>query len=135
MEKCPRCKSFEIRKDGIVMQKQRFKCKNCNYRFTVLHVGGPPSKKRAAIILYLAGLNYRKIGELINSSHVSVFNWLKDMGSSLKQTRQTKLKPTDFKNMVTYLNQYKISKRNCKGLMLIEFDEDSTKITIAMKDK
>lgn len=101
MKKCPRCKSFEIRKDGIVKQKQRFKCKICNYRFTVLQIGEPPSKKRAAIILYLAGLNYRKISELINTSHVSVFNWLKAIGSSLKQTREGKLKPTDLEIMVT----------------------------------
>ena len=58
MQECPKCQSAEIRKDGIVKQKQRFRCKICNYRFTVQQIGKPVSKRREAFILYLAGLDY-----------------------------------------------------------------------------
>ena len=32
---CPKCKSEKKVKDGIVKNKQRYKCKGCNYHFTV----------------------------------------------------------------------------------------------------
>lgn len=39
MENCPKCQSTNIRKAGIVKQKQRYLCKECKYRFTVEHIG------------------------------------------------------------------------------------------------
>jgi len=33
--KCRRCGSELHCKDGIVKNRQRFKCKDCNYRYTV----------------------------------------------------------------------------------------------------
>ena len=92
MHECPKCKSTEIRKDGIVKQKQRFRCKVCNYRFTVPQIGKPLRKRREAFILYLAGLDYRKIGNLINTSHVTIYNWLKDISGNIRQMKGSKLK-------------------------------------------
>jgi len=33
---CPKCKSSLKTKDGIVRNKQRYKCKDCSYRYTVV---------------------------------------------------------------------------------------------------
>lgn len=134
MHECPKCKSTEIRKDGIVKKKQRYKCKTCNYRFTVAQIGKPLSKKRDAFILYLSGLDYRKIGNIINTSHVAVFNWLKDINKNSKQIKGNKLKILKFESMLEYLEQ-KDNKENTKGLLLIEFTDETTNIMFTMRDK
>jgi hypothetical protein len=133
MEKCPRCGSVEFRKDGIVKEKQRFRCKTCNFRFTVSHIGNPPGKKRTAIILYLAGLDYRKIGRLINTSHVTVFNWLRDLDAPIKQIGREKLKATHIDNMIDYLQEIGDNKNN-KGLLLIEFTDDKICVMFSRTD-
>lgn len=133
MHGCPRCKSVEIRKDGIVKQKQRFRCKICNYRFTVSQIGKPLSKKREAFILYLAGLDYRKIGNLIDTSHVTIYNWLKDNKGNIKQIKGGKLKAVQTESVIKHLEQG--SKRNTKGLLLIEFTNEATNIMLVMKGK
>ena len=66
MENCPKCKSTNFRKDGIVKQKQRYFCKECKYRFTVENIGKSVKLKRDALVLYLEGLRFRSIGRVLN---------------------------------------------------------------------
>ncbi len=134
MHKCPRCESTEIRKDGIIKKKQRYKCKICDYRFTVAQIGKPLSKKRDAFILYLAGLDYRKIGNIINTSHVAVFNWLKDINKNSKQIKGNKLKPLPTESLIEHL-KHNDNKGNTKCLLLIEFTNKTTNIMFTMKDE
>lgn len=134
MEECPKCSSVEIRKDGVVRKKQRFRCKTCNYRFTVSQIGSAPGKKRTAIILYLAGLDYRKIGRLLNTSHVAVFNWLKDLDAPIKQISREKLQLTHAESMINHLKEIN-SNKNHKGLLLIEFTDDTTNVMFSQPDK
>ena len=67
-------------KDGIVNEKQRYKCKSCGYRHTVKHLGKSPDIKRQALQLYLEGLGFRSIGRFLNCSHVAVYNWIRAHG-------------------------------------------------------
>ena len=39
IEHCPNCNSNQHIKSGIVNDRQRYKCKKCNYYFTVNKVG------------------------------------------------------------------------------------------------
>src|SRR6218665_851398 len=52
---CPRCKSSEYSKDGIVNLRQRYKCKKCVYRYTVEKKSDLKSDetKRLALEMYL----------------------------------------------------------------------------------
>ena len=36
---CPKCDSKNFVKSGIIKERQRFKCKSCNYYFTVQKLG------------------------------------------------------------------------------------------------
>ena len=36
---CPKCQSQDYVKSGIIKGRQRFKCKECNYYFTVQKMG------------------------------------------------------------------------------------------------
>ncbi len=72
MDSCPKCKSRDFRKDGIVKSRQRYFCKECKHHFTVEQVGKPSKLKRDALVLYLEGLGFRSIGRCLNISHVAV---------------------------------------------------------------
>lgn len=76
---CPNCGKDQKVKAGVINDKQRYKCKNCNYFFTVNKVGKKIDAYfvNKALQLYLEGLTYREIERIIGVSHVSIMNWVK----------------------------------------------------------
>lgn len=78
-EFCPNCSSRNFNKAGIVKDRQRYRCKACNYYFTVSKKGRSIDDYyvNKALQLYLEGLSYREIERLLGVSHVSVSNWVK----------------------------------------------------------
>ena len=108
IECCPKCKSKNIRKDGIVKQKQRYLCKECQYHFTVEEVGKPFKLKRDALVLYLEGLGFRSIGRFLGVSHVNVFNWIKKFRKKLDEIRSSDdIKVVEIDEMHTYIGSKK----------------------------
>jgi transposase-like protein len=79
MKNCPNCKSIKVIKSGVVKDRQRFKCKDCNYYFTVDKIGKNINDYYVtkAIQLYVEGVSYREIERILGVSHVSVINWVK----------------------------------------------------------
>ncbi|MBN8825783.1 MULTISPECIES: IS1 family transposase [unclassified Spirosoma] len=77
--KCPKCNSTEAVRNGIINQRQRFRCRQCNYNFTVDKVGKGISTYYVikALQLYIEGVSFREIERLLGISHVSVMNWVK----------------------------------------------------------
>ena len=76
---CPKCHSKNFVKSGIIKERQRFKCKSCNYYFTVQKLGKRIEGEYVikALQLYLEGISFREIERILNVSHVSVMNWVK----------------------------------------------------------
>lgn len=76
---CPKCGGEALIKSGIVKSRQRFRCKACNYFFTVLKEGKniDPYYVIKALQLYIEGVTYREIERILGISHVSVMNWVK----------------------------------------------------------
>ena len=74
----PRCSSRHYIKSGFVKDKQAYKCKHFNYRYTVVlkSTAKADSLKRQALALYLEGLDFCSIGRLLKLSHVSLYNWI-----------------------------------------------------------
>ena len=125
MEYCPKCKSKNFCKDGIVQNRQRYLCKNCQYRFTVEQIGKPEKLKRDALILYLEGLGFRSIGRFLKVSHVSVFNWIKIFGEKVDEIRSSdKIEVVEIDEMHTYVGEKKTSFGS--GLLLIETEKGSS---------
>ena len=91
---CPKCQNNHIIKSGIINNKQRYLCKNCNYFFTVNKIG----KKidyyyvTKALQLYLEGLSFREIERIIGVSHVTISNWVKSF--NVKKPSHTDYHPT-----------------------------------------
>ena len=76
---CPKCQSENLTKSGVINGRQRFRCKNCNYSFTVLKAGKQIDTYYIikAIQLYIEGVTYREIERILGISHVTVMNWVK----------------------------------------------------------
>ena len=125
MKECPRCKSTNFRKDGIVKQKQRYFCKDCAYHFTVKQRGKPDHIKKDALQLYLEGLGFRSIGRFLGVSHVAVFNWIKAFGENLDTLRSsTGIEVVEMDEMHTYIQSKKTIVGS--GLLLIEMGKNSS---------
>jgi transposase-like protein len=128
MAKCPKCHSEGCTKDGIVKERQRYKCKSCGYRHTVAtlnYQGMSPNIKRQALELYLEGLGFRSIGRFLNCSHVAVYNWIKAHGESIESIRSsTHIDIVEMDEMHTYIGSKKTTAGY--GLLLIDMESDSS---------
>ncbi|MFD0862213.1 helix-turn-helix domain-containing protein [Sungkyunkwania multivorans] len=108
-EACPNCSSPRFIKAGIVSERQRFKCKDCNYYFTVNKLGKRIDEYyvNKALQLYLEGLTYREIERILGVSHVSVMNWVKKY--NIKRPYNTSYHPTykilSFSELNTFFGQ------------------------------
>ncbi|NJL11958.1 MAG: IS1 family transposase [Microscillaceae bacterium] len=76
---CPKCGSDKATKSGIIRERQRYRCKTCDYYFTVNKLGKQIDNYYVikALQLYIEGISYREIERLLGVSHVSVMNWVK----------------------------------------------------------
>ena len=84
MENCPKCKSTNRVKNGVINKLQRYRCKDCAYDYTVAQksTGVSVDKKRLALEMYLEGLGFRSIGRILKVSQVSVMNWIRAFGKA-----------------------------------------------------
>jgi transposase-like protein len=92
--KCPKCGGEEVSKSGIISGRQRYKCKNCGYHFSVNKLGKSIDKYYVikALQLYLEGISLREIERILGISHVSVMNWVKQYG--IKAPENSSYHPT-----------------------------------------
>ncbi|WP_066756177.1 IS1/IS1595 family N-terminal zinc-binding domain-containing protein [Crocinitomix algicola] len=91
---CPNCQSERYVKSGVIKNRQRYRCKDCNYYFTVNKVGKKIDDYyvNKALQLYLEGLTYREIERILGVSHVSVLNWVKKY--KIKRPNNSNYHPT-----------------------------------------
>lgn len=91
---CPKCKSEALIKSGVVKGRQRFRCKQCNYSFTVLKEGKniDPYYVIKALQLFIEGVTFREIERILGVSHVSVMNWVKKY--NIKAPENYEYRPT-----------------------------------------
>jgi transposase len=131
MKQCPKCNSDDIKKSGIVKNRQRYKCKSCNYHFTVEQIGKPDNKKRDALICFLLGLNYRTTGKLLNINHSTAYSWIKLYSTEIKKLKGEKVKISDFDDLSGYITGIKGKTEH--GLILIDLVEGTIKIVLTEK--
>jgi len=133
---CPKCQNHKSVKDGIVKGKQRYKCKSCNYRYTVelKSTAKPKNTKRQALELYLEGLGFRSIGRFLGVSHVSVYQWIKFFGENIEEIRSDdKIEIIEMDEMHTYIGNKKTTVGF--GLLLIEMKKDLSTAYLAIGEQ
>jgi transposase-like protein len=109
---CPKCNGSQSVKSGKIKGRQRYKCKSCNYNYTVTvkSTAKPESQKRQALHLYLESLDFRSIGRILGVSNVSVLNWIRDFGKkveSLNSDRQ-QIEMVEVDEMHSYIGSKKL---------------------------
>jgi len=87
INKCSKCASKEFVKAGFNSDgKQRYKCKSCGCHFIQLKKirGESLELKRKAVQLYLEGVGFRSIGQVLGVSHVSIQKWIRALGEQIE---------------------------------------------------
>jgi transposase len=133
---CPRCKSSTHHKNGLVGGRQRYKCHDCGYNYTVelKSTASSVSVKRQALQLYLEGLGFRSTGRFLGVSHVSVQKWIKKFGQELEELKSEKeISIVELDEMHTYIG----NKKNIagSGLLLIELEKSSSTALLAVGER
>ncbi len=133
---CPRCNSSSHKKNGIVGGRQRYKCSDCGYNYTVelKSTAFSASAKRQALQLYLEGLGFRSIGRVLGVSHVSVQRWIKKFGpelEALKSENEISIVEMDEMQLTS------VTKKNIagSGLLLIELGKSSSTALLVAEER
>lgn len=130
--KCPKCQSEQYVKDGIVKGKQRYKCKDCSFRYTVEYKAGiTPYLKRLALMLYLEGMGFRSIGRVLGVSNVAILNWIRAFGLKAGELPEIKedIKQVEIDEMHSYVGTKKT--KDGSGLLLISWEEGGYNVLLA----
>ncbi len=108
---CPKCNSTDHIKQGYVGGRQRHKCKNCGYAYTVSERGKPMALKKFALQLYLEGNGFRAIGRVLKVSQVSVMNWIRTFGEMVDNVTElsTPAPIIEMDEIFTYIGEKKTS--------------------------
>jgi transposase-like protein len=95
---CPKCKSDNVKKDGVRHNKcgdiQRFRCKQCNYKF-IINIGfernrANPKAVTVALDLYFKGVSLRKVCDHLKQfhdvevTHVTIIKWIRKFVDTVK---------------------------------------------------
>ncbi len=125
VEKCPKCLNNSIVKSGIIEKKQRFKCKDCNYYFTVKKLGKQIDDYivTKALQLYLEGLSYREIERIIGVSNVTISSWIRKY--NIKRPPHSSFHPVYKVFKQNELIEFMSIEENLKGsgLIITEFGD------------
>ncbi len=122
---CPKCLHDNTVKSGIIKERQRFHCKDCNYFFTVKKLGKQIDDYfvTKALQLYLEGLSYREIERIIGVSHVTVSSWIRKY--NIKRPPHSDFHPLYKVFKQNELIDYMQNENNIKGsgLIITEFGD------------
>ena len=113
---CPKCQGNQIIRSGAVNKRQRYKCKECGYHFSVNKKGKSIDAYYVikAMQLHLEGVSLREIERILGISHVSVHNWIKQYG--IKSPENYNYRPSYQVYSHEELIKYLSSKDQIKGM-------------------
>lgn len=130
--KCTRCESLNKIKAGFVGGRQRYKCKDCGYFFSVEKKSDvkTPEQKRLALQMYLEGLGFRAIGRILNISYGTVYRWVKKWGESVEfPQNEEPIEIVELDEIHSYVQSKKTTVG--AGLLLIDLEKSSSVLFVA----
>jgi len=133
---CPKCKSSRRVKDGIIHGRQRYRCKECLYRYTVERKSDvkPAQVRRLALELYLEGLGFRSIGRILKISYGTVYAWVKRWSAHIVFPRRENVaSPATLQDMLAYIESKKTAGQS--GLLLIDLEKGISLISVDSTQK
>ncbi len=126
---CPRCSSSGRVKTGLIHDRQRYKCKACQYLYTVEQKSdtSTAAQRRLALTLYLEGLGVRSIGRVLGFSHVAVYQWIKALGAEVARLKRSAAHIVELDELHSYVGHKKTSVGS--GLLLIDLANASSMLS------
>ena len=84
---CKKCGGHSYHKSGKMNSKQRYRCKLCGCFFTEgdARIRYNDSERFLAITLFRKGLSLRSIAEIIGTNNVTILNWVRNIGTYVKE--------------------------------------------------
>lgn len=124
MPKCKKCSSEKTIKNGIVADKQRYKCKGCGYNF---REGDErtnekiEAKKALCVLLYaMAKGSYRMLGRILGIDYTLVYRWIRAFGESLPEPKVSgEIKQMEFDEMWHFIGSKKRSFGSLRPLTVV----------------
>ena len=84
--RCKRCGSEEHVRNGLMRNKQRYRCKDCGLNFTDTPPRGKPlALKAAAVLLSVSGLSMNRTAKLLGVSTPTIQAWLEQFAAASAQ--------------------------------------------------
>ena len=77
MNKCIKCNSQKVVKNGSKNGNRYFKCKECGTQFNEATRNSEVAQ-RLAVVLYCFGLSLRTIGTILGYSNVAILRWVRN---------------------------------------------------------
>ena len=98
---CKHCGNRKIVKDGLVKNKQRYLCKECNKTFRCgdEREKYPIEKKIKAVKLYTEGMGLRSIERLEGIGSSLLVHWIRSFSKMIKEKICTTQIPEDLKEI------------------------------------
>ena len=89
MYACKNCQSEKVVKNGIIRQKQRYKCKECGYNFVVgddRTSPKMPAMKALCVLFYCLGkASYNMLGKLLGRDRSLIYRWIREAGLNMTE--------------------------------------------------
>ena len=123
---CPKCKKESYRKDGFVNKQQRYFCKTCNFRYSVVKKSGTKCEETKPLTLEmcLEGLGFRAMGRLLNINYTTVHRWVEKWGKNIEFPQKKEIEIAEIDELHTYIGSKKTTVGY--GLLLIDLVENSS---------
>ncbi|WP_297828536.1 helix-turn-helix domain-containing protein, partial [uncultured Desulfovibrio sp.] len=79
---CSKCHAGAVYRNGKVLGKQRYPCKECEFQFTRTTPRGRPAHEKALVVtLYTMGLSLPAIARLFHVSTPAVLRWVRNFAA------------------------------------------------------
>lgn len=95
---CNKCGSLSYCKSGKMNGKQRYRCKDCGYNYTMTDRRRKYSdaNRIQALLLYRKGLSLRSVADIIGTNDVTVLKWIRSFCKCIKEAVLSQsIEPTD----------------------------------------
>jgi transposase-like protein len=128
---CPKCKSSHHVKDGVVHGRQRHRCKECHYHYTVERKSDVKTleTKRLALVMYLEGLGFRSIGRILKISYGTAYIWIKKWSEQISFPRsECPAEKVELEKMLAYIETKASSVQY--GLLLIDLETNKSMLSM-----
>ena len=136
--KCPRCQHPHFVKNGHINERQRYKCKDCDYQWIENHIyrGRPLAEKALAVFLYCHGLSMNAIAKMLQASPSTILEWIRNFaGEHAKppQPQETDAVVLELDEMWHYVNEKKTNSGFGKLCVVIPENSSLGNVVIGIK--